>query len=107
MRRDIPGCVLGVAIFDARKEMIFGTNTKVDSMPLGEKAGEYCCEIYYPSVPMLNGEYNVDVGIFDSDGIVKAVYVPYATSIKVVGSFQGLGLVHIDHHWRILPRKEA
>lgn len=99
LHRRVPGCVAGVAIFDSRREMVFGTNNRIDGVAIGEEPGVHECEIRYPKLPLNNGEYTLDVGIFDSQALARADYLPRAAQFRVEGGYQGLGAVILEHSW--------
>ena len=97
--RDVAGCVLGVAVFDTKKDMLTGLNTMVDEVSVGETAGEHCWELQLPSLPFVNGEYNLDVGVFDEQALGRADYRPYAATFTMAGDYDGAGVFVIEHRW--------
>ena len=99
LNRNVPGCVLGVAVFDAAKKMICGVNTLLDKVPVGEVAGDHVFELNIPKVILLNGAYSIDVGIFDETGMGTADYRSSAANFQVKGSFNGMGVVIWEHSW--------
>ena len=97
--RNVPGCVLGVAFFNTKKDMLSGLNTRVDKVSVGERAGEHCWDLRFPAFPFVNGEYNVDVGVFDEQALGRADYRSYAAAFTMAGEYDGGGVLVIEHRW--------
>jgi ABC-2 type transport system ATP-binding protein len=64
----VDGPVVGIAVYDPLGRDLFGTNTDILGVPLGEVQGAGEVVFSFESVPLLDGTYPVTVGITDTDG---------------------------------------
>lgn len=98
--KPIPKLLAGVAIKNAHGVYIFGPNTYLDKVEIGNEPGRHELEYHIPKLPLLTGSYIIDVGIFSDAGLVCLDYKSAAVEIKIVASYFSEGLVYIDHEWR-------
>ncbi|XYI39402.1 ABC transporter ATP-binding protein [Cupriavidus necator] len=96
----VPKLLAGVAIKNAQGVYIFGPNTHLDKVEIGNSPGKHVLEYHIPKLPLLTGTYIVDVGIFSDAGLVCLDYKSAAAKIKILASYFSEGLVYIDHEWR-------
>ena len=63
--------LIGVAIYDAERNYIFGPNTYLDKYDIFSKKGFYKIKYEIPKIPLTAGTYFLEVGIFVNNGIVN------------------------------------
>lgn len=96
------GLVGGVAIFDPLNTYICGLNTKLDNFSLIEGPGVFLLEIKYTSMKLLPGTYFIDVGFFESSGLIRLDYKSRIKSFHIRSNdYFAEGLVYIEHQWSI------
>ena len=93
---------LGVAIYSKdRKIYVFGPNTNLDKYPLPQEQGRYVVQYRIPKLALMNGDYVIDVGIFNSDGIVNLDYKNSCKSFSVANEYFSEGMVYLEHEWKL------
>lgn len=98
----IEGFLLGVAIYSAdRKEYIFGPNTYLDKMEVPSTKGTHKVTYRIPKLPLIQGAYVIDVGIFNNEGIVNFDYKMSAAGFSVSNNYFSEGTVYMDHEWTV------
>ena len=98
---EVKGIVLGVAIYSKdRKVYVLGANTHLDKVQLKEKRGVYQVEYTIPRLPLIIGEFVIDVGIFNNEGIVNLDYKMSAVHFAVTNTYFSEGLVYMEHEWK-------
>lgn len=94
---------LGVAIYSRdRKIYVFGPNTNLDKYHLPQESGRYIVQYRIPKLELMNGDYIIDVGIFNSDGIVNLDYRNGCKAFSVANEYFSEGMVYLEHEWNIL-----
>jgi teichoic acid transport system ATP-binding protein len=93
--------LLGVALFTADRNYIFGPNTALDGVPVPATVGKHRVTYTIPRLPLLGGTYMVDVGLFLDRGLVCLDYRLDVARFVVRASYFTEGLVHIDHSWEV------
>ncbi|OBZ13452.1 ABC transporter ATP-binding protein [Bacillus sp. FJAT-26390] len=90
----------GIALFDRQGTYICGLNTKLDKYPLPEVPGEYKLILKYEQIKLLPGTYSIDVGFFESSGLVRLDYKARYESFRVSSNlYFAEGLTFINHKW--------
>ncbi len=98
---EVPGILLGVAIYSLdRKNYILGVNTHLDKVKLNEKKGLYRIEYKIPELPLITGDYTIDVGIFTNEGIVNLDYKMSVARFTLSNTYFAEGLFYMEHEWR-------
>ncbi len=93
---------LGVAIYSRdRKIYVFGPNTNLDKYPVPQEVGRYIGKYRIPKLALMSGDYIIDVGIFNSDGIVNLDYRNGCRSFSVANEYFSEGMVYLEHEWNI------
>lgn len=96
----IDGFLLGVAIYTPDRDYIFGPNTFLDKVKIHNDFGRHTVSYIVPKIPLLNGTYDIEVGIFNNEGLVN---IDYNTSIKqfivVNNKYISEGQFYIKHEW--------
>ncbi|MEK5469437.1 ABC transporter ATP-binding protein [Paenibacillus sp. FSL P2-0089] len=97
----IQGLLLGVALYTPDREYIFGPNTYLEKVEVPNTLGRHRVKYIIPKLPLLGGTYNIDVGLFNNEGIVCLDYKQEVVSFTVVNKYFSEGLVYIEHSWEI------
>lgn len=102
LEENIQGFLLGVAIYSKdRSEYIFGPNTSLDKLEIPGKKGRYQGVYRIPRLPLIKGEYVIDVGLFNNEGLVNLDYKMSAARFVVSNSYFSEGMVYMEHYWKI------
>ncbi len=79
---------------------VYGVTTDMDGVrPRAIAADCYAFEIEFPALPLLPGKYSVRVHALDPEGV--RMFDTLEKPLLVTGSGRELGLVRIEHHWRV------
>lgn len=101
--KEILGFLIGVALYTPDREYIFGPNSYLDKVYVPNKYGKHKIKYIIPKVPLLGGNYNLDVGIFNNEGIVC---IDYKTDVKRLSitndNYFSEGKLFIDHEWEVI-----
>lgn len=98
----IPGFLLGVAIYTPDRDYIFGPNTNLDKFKVPNTFGRHKVKYIIPSITLLGGNYNLDAGIFNNEGIVCIDYKTEAHSFSITNEYFTEGKFFIDHKWEVI-----
>jgi teichoic acid transport system ATP-binding protein len=99
--------LVGVAFYTIDRQYIFGPNTYLDKFEIPSTKGIHRVRYAVPRLPLLGGEYEVDIGLFANRSIVNLDYENNALMIKVTADYFTEGLVHMDHQWEMLQSGEG
>ncbi|MCR8844849.1 ABC transporter ATP-binding protein [Paenibacillus sp. SC116] len=103
LHQKIENLVGGIAIFDRENNYICGLNTKLDQYQLPTQPGEYKIKLKYNNVSLLPGTYYIDVGFFESSGLIRLDYkARYSSFLMSSSSYIAEGLTYIDHSWHVV-----
>lgn len=98
----IDGFFLGVAFYSAnRLDYIFGPNTHLEKKEVPSTRGLHKVIYKVPKLPLIQGTYVVDVGIFNNDGLVNLDYRMSARTFVVSNKYFSEGTYYIDHEWDV------
>lgn len=93
---------MGVAIYSRDREIyVFGPNTNLDKYPLPQETGRYKIVYRIPKLALMSGDYVIDVGIFNSDGIVNLDYKNGCKAFSVANEYFSEGMVYLEHEWEL------
>lgn len=96
----IPGFLVGAAIYTAdRKEYIFGPNTYLEKKEVPGSRGLHKVIYEIPELPLIQGAYVIDVGIFNNEGIVNLDYKMSVKSFSVSNQYFSEGTYYMKHNW--------
>lgn len=91
---------VGVAIFNQdRSVYVYGPNTNLDKFFVPQNQGRHVVVYQIPSLTLLSGSYVIDVGIFNSDGIVNLDYKTSCQGFSVTSDYFSEGMIHFEHQW--------
>ena len=85
--------VFGIAIYDVEGKEIFGTNTEILGIGLGDLGASGAVAFIFDSVPLLDGTYFVTIGITDHDGGVVYDWQEQQHQFEVMNPGRSVGQV--------------
>lgn len=95
------GFVFGMGFSTRDGKLIYGTNTQLDGLKVKCEVGQTGIVTFdIPSLPLLKGEYSVNVSIVDENGTPLDFYREYAV-LNVVSDIKSPGTTLIPHKWDI------
>lgn len=97
----IPKLQVGVAIRDAKGTYVFGINTYLDEIPIPNVKGKHVIKYIIPKLPLLTGQYALDVGLHTDNSMVCLDYIAAAGLISIEAPYFSEGLVYIEHTWEV------
>ena len=93
---------VGVAFYSLdRKIYVFGPNTNLDKISVPQKQGRHVVKYIVPELMLMGGDYTVDVGIFNSGGIVNLDYKNNCEGFSVANEYFSEGMFYLKHEWQI------
>lgn len=96
----------GIAIYDNQNNYICGLNTKLSGYSLRDQPGTYKLRLKYKEMNLMPGTYFIDVGFFESAGVVPLEYQGKIKSFRVAsGEYFAEGMVYLDHEWVLLEEE--
>jgi len=107
---EIPFCVnrrlgrpvFGIALFRNDGIHLYGTNTRLDRVPVPTLTQDGMIRLHFHAMPLLAGTYRLTVGVFDeSDESIPVDYHDKRYSFSVISSSGEQGLVRFDHDWQL------
>ncbi len=99
---EVDGFLLGVAIYSKdRKNYIFGPNTYLDKKELPGKNGKYVMTYRIPHLSLISGEYTIDVGLFNNEGIINLDYKMDVVRFAVSNQYFSEGMFYMEHDWDV------
>lgn len=94
--------LLGVAIYTPDREYIFGPNTYLEKVKLNFGFGRHRVKYIIPKMMLLQGIYNIDVGIFNNKGMVTLDYKSDIKQFTVSNDYTSEGLLYMEHKWEVI-----
>ena len=93
---------VGVAFYSLdRKIYVFGPNANLDKISVPQKQGRHVVKYIVPELMLMGGDYTVDVGIFNSGGIVNLDYKNNCEGFSVANEYFSEGMFYLKHEWQI------
>lgn len=99
---NIEGFLLGVAIYTPNREYIFGPNTHLEKIDIKSNFGKHKVRYIIPKLMLLQGVYNIDVGIFNNKGIVNIDYKADIEQFVVSNNYYSEGTIYMEHKWEVI-----
>lgn len=91
---------VGVAFYSLdRKIYVFGPNTNLDKVSVPQAQGRHVVKYTVPKLTLISGDYTVDVGIFNSGGIVNLDYKNNCERFSVANEYFSEGMFYLEHEW--------
>lgn len=94
--------LLGVAIYTPDREYIFGPNTYLEKIKIKSNFGRHRVKYIIPKMMLLQGIYNIDVGIFNNKGIVNLDYKADIKQFTITNDYTSEGLLYMEHKWEVI-----
>lgn len=92
---------VGVAFYSLdRKIYVFGPNTNLDKVSVPQEQGRHIVKYTIPKLNLISGDYTVDVGIFNSGGIVNLDYKNNCEKFSVANEYFSEGMFYLEHQWK-------
>ena len=92
---------VGVAFYSLDRNIyVFGPNTNLDKYDVPQKQGRHTVKYIIPELTLISGDYTVDVGIFNSGGIVNLDYKNNCENFSVANEYFAEGTFYINHEWK-------
>ena len=99
----VEGFSFGVAIYsEDRKLYVFGPNTYLEKVDVPCTEGHHIVIYRVPRLPLIQGIYSVDVGIFSNGGLVNLDYKNDIKKFVVSNSYFTEGTCYMDHEWQVV-----
>lgn len=91
---------VGVAFYSLdRKIYVFGPNTNLDKVSVPQAQGRHIVKYIVQKLTLMSGDYTVDVGIFNSGGIVNLDYKNNCERFSVANEYFSEGMFYLEHEW--------
>lgn len=94
--------IFGVALFRSDDVYVHGPNSKFDNVFQGEYHGMYTFFIRWPKMPLLSGQYEVSIAIFDQHHLKPYIWHNRLYTFEIASQFEDHGVVKLEHDWGIL-----
>lgn len=98
--------IFGVAIFRSDDVYVHGPNSKFDQVFEGEYHGTFTFFIRWPNIPLLSGQYEISIAIFDQHHIKPYCWHNRLYSFEVASQFEDHGLIKLKHDWGLLTHSD-
>jgi teichoic acid transport system ATP-binding protein len=98
----VPELLLGVAIYRAGRQYLFGPNTYLDKIDIPSHKGVHTVRYKIPRLTLLSKTFYIDVGLFINKGLVALDYATECCQFTVSNEYFAEGQIFIDHEWEIL-----
>lgn len=100
VKKPVEDAVFGIGIFNRDGVQCYGTNTHIDKLPMFRLEHSGSMELSLRDVPLLPGEYLIDIAIESGDGI-PVDYYREACRIEMISPIGDVGIARIEHAWSI------
>ncbi len=98
----VEGFSFGVAIYSAdRSQYIFGPNTFLEKADVPCTRGSHVVTYRIPRIPLIQGIFCVDVGIFSNGGLVNLDYKTNVRKFVVSNPYFSEGTCYMEHEWKV------
>lgn len=105
-KQRIDEAVCGIAVFRSDDLHCYGTNTLLDRAGGVVLEGEGTITLTLSSIPLLPGEYTLDLALHAADGFAYD-YWRRALSLTVYSDVQDVGILRIPHTWAFTKEADA
>ncbi len=90
----------GAAIYSVdRKLYVFGPNTYLEKVDVPNTRGHHTVIYRIPRIPLIQGIFAVDVGIFSNGGLVNLDYKISAKKFVISNAYFTEGTCYMEHEW--------
>lgn len=91
--------VFGFGFYSIEGVCLYGNNTQLDRICCRPEQKNGCITVEIPSLPLLAGQYFLNVAVVDKDGTPMDFYRNYC-GFEVVSQDRSSGYIQIPHTWR-------
>lgn len=92
--------IFGVGIYTTENMLVFGNNTRMDSIKLVDVNPTGTVRFVISSCELLSGKYKLNVAVVDGDE--RALdFIKYYMEFEVISNYKAVGVMQIAHHWDI------
>ena len=95
--------VVGVAIHNHVDVLVYGTNTGLLGVPLGEVSGRRILRFDFGCIPMMEGQYFVTTAVHSRDESAQYHWLERQLSFKVFSLAESSGVLHLEPVVEVLP----
>jgi ABC-2 type transport system ATP-binding protein len=85
----------GIAVYDVEGRNLFGANTDVLGIDLGELNGKGSVSFRCDNLPLLDGDYSVTVGVHSHDELTVFDWQEQKYSFEILSPTKETGMVHV------------
>lgn len=103
-KREIEKPNFGVAIYRSDGVYCYGINSLIDNKCPTVISGRGCLDLCYPKIPLLQGEYSIELAIYGKTELDVYDYISKAKIFKVGSNKKDQGLVFLPHEWNIFVK---
>lgn len=100
VKKKVEDAVFGIGIFNRDGVQCYGTNTRIDKLSEFSLTEDGSMELVLSEVPLLPGEYLLDLAIESGDGI-PVDYFREACTLEMISSVHDVGVTRIPHEWKL------
>lgn len=100
VKKTVEDAVFGIGIFNRDGVQCYGTNTRIDKLSEFSLTEDGSMELVLSEVPLLPGEYLLDLAIESGDGI-PVDYFREACTLEMISSVHDVGVTRIPHEWKL------
>lgn len=101
--RPVDDLLPGVAVYDQRGDFLFGTNSNLLGVEVAAEAGDGEYVFDFPSIPLLDGDYPVTVGLLTRDEVTVYDWHEQQYSFSVMNPDVAYGLMTLPVHMEVRP----
>lgn len=96
----IENAIIGVKINRIDGIYVYGTDTRIDKFDNFEMAEDGTISLKFLNMPLIKGQYYVDVSIEYSEGLPED-YIKHAAKFEVVSNLEDMGIALVQHEWNV------
>lgn len=94
------GYMFGMGFYTSEQQLVYGNNTDLDGIKLTEIKGKGVVKFHIEKLPLLSGDYGLNVAVVDESQRPLDFYRCY-TMIQVVSDDRSVGFASVDHQWDV------
>ncbi|MDE5582113.1 MAG: ABC transporter ATP-binding protein [Ruminococcus sp.] len=92
--------VFGFGFYNLNGDCLYGNNTQIDRLKIDNINTDGTISVDIEKLPLLSGQYILNVAVVDSDGTPMDFYRNYC-GFEVVSDERNMGYFSIRHNWRL------
>jgi ABC-2 type transport system ATP-binding protein len=103
--------VIGIGVYNVKGELVYGSNTEIEGQPVGRLEGPGEIVFAFDSVPLLDGSYDLTIGIHSPDESTVYDWWEQKSRFQVMNPTKKQGAVslplRIDGRWSSLEERAS